>query len=313
MVLMEALKIKLSKLLRLGKRVRILATTYREYNTELQKKYVEKYLVNMKNVEVMDLGKLCNDLNIVHEYIWRPRETVNQVIRSLSDSSDQDVTTLLLMDEVLPSYGNTPDVIWRDLEVRENVVWLLALSPNTLFSSSTQVLPQENSSILTRQLVHKHRNCPQIRNVKTIRISIQYLNILYFDSGLINKVRTFYKYFISHRTDTYLSMANDQELRDDQLPPGQAPVWIEPPEGVTQVEMLERVEEIIGLEYTEVMVLYRGSDDELAGAWCKERGWQYHRAWNITGCEAKCVVILECPLSPELITRGINKLIIINR
>ena len=42
MILMEALKIKLSKLLRLGKRVRILVTTYDEYNTELKKKYVEK-------------------------------------------------------------------------------------------------------------------------------------------------------------------------------------------------------------------------------------------------------------------------------
>ena len=108
-------------------------------------------------------------------------------------------------------------------------------------------------------------------------------------------------------------MANDQELPDDQLPPGQAPVWIEPPEGVTQVEMLERVEEIIGLEYTDVMVLYSGDKDDLAGAWCKERGWQYHSARNITGCEAKCVVLLECDLDPETITRGINMLIIVNR
>ena len=44
LILMEALKIKLSKLLRLGKRVRILATTFWYNNTELQKKYVEKYL-----------------------------------------------------------------------------------------------------------------------------------------------------------------------------------------------------------------------------------------------------------------------------
>ena len=129
-------------------------------------------------------------------------------------------------------------------------------------------------------------------------------------------------------------MANDQELRDDQLPPGQAPVWIEPPEGVTQVEMLERVEEIIGREYTDVMVLYgvnprevaraivsswTGTDprkprqEDLAGAWCKERGWQYHRAGNITGCEAKCVVLLNCDLDPEVITRGINMLIIVSR
>ena len=105
-------------------------------------------------------------------------------------------------------------------------------------------------------------------------------------------------------------MANDQELPDDQLPLGLAPVWIEPPEGVTQVEMLERVEEIIGREYTDVMVLYYHGEDDLASAWCKERGWQYHSAGSITGCEAKCVVLVECDLFPEYITRGINMLII---
>ena len=107
-------------------------------------------------------------------------------------------------------------------------------------------------------------------------------------------------------------MANDQELPDDQLPPGQAPVWIEPPEEVTKVEMLERVEEIIGREYTDVMVLYSGYKDDLAGAWCEERGWQYHNADIVTGCEAKCVVLLDCELNAERITRGINMLIIIN-
>ena len=108
-------------------------------------------------------------------------------------------------------------------------------------------------------------------------------------------------------------MANDQELPDDQLPPGQAPVWIEPPRGVTEVEMLERVEEIIGREYTDVMVLYYVDKDNLAGAWCKERGWQYQDANNITGCEAKCVVLLDLWLEPEIITRGINMLIIVKR
>ena len=180
LILMEALKIKLSKLLRLGKRVSILATTYYNEYTELQKKYVEKYLVNMKNVEVMYLENLCDDLNIEYD-VSIPCYTVNRVIRSLSDSSDQNVTTLLLIDEVMPSTGSgsgagilslgTPD--WRDLAVRENVVWLLGLSPNpnTYFTPHTEVLPPEKSSVLTRHLVHKHRNCPQIRNVvKTVRI-----------------------------------------------------------------------------------------------------------------------------------------------
>ena len=35
-------------------------------------------------------------------------------------------------------------------------------------------------------------------------------------------------------------MDADQELPDDQLPRGHTPIWIEPPSGATQVQMLER-------------------------------------------------------------------------
>ena len=152
----------MSKLLSLGRRVRILATTYGDNDTELQKKFVEKYLVNMKDVEVMSLKKLCSDLNVKYDYL-SPRETVNKVIRSLSDSSDH--VTIILMDEVWPCSDEQPTPDWRDLEVRENVIWLLGLSPRANFASSTEVLPPENSFVLTRHLVHKHRNCPQIRNL----------------------------------------------------------------------------------------------------------------------------------------------------
>ena len=111
-------------------------------------------------------------------------------------------------------------------------------------------------------------------------------------------------------------MDGDQELPDDQLPPGLTPIWIQPPDGVTQVEMLERVKEVmrvIGHE-TDVMVLYDDSDNVArARAWCGEEGWQYHDAYTIHGCEARCVVLLDCYLNPEWITRGINKLIIVDR
>ena len=105
-------------------------------------------------------------------------------------------------------------------------------------------------------------------------------------------------------------MADDEELADDQLPAGHTPVWIEPPRGATQVEMLERVETMAG-KYQDVMVLYWVSDKR-AAAWCKERGWKYHEDVNIYGCEAQCVVVLDSDLRPEYITRGRNMLIIID-
>ena len=109
-------------------------------------------------------------------------------------------------------------------------------------------------------------------------------------------------------------MDADQELAEDQLPQGLTPIWIQPPDGATQVQMLERVEDIVAGRYQDVMVLYYPTSDERAAAsWCGERGWQYHSAPMITGCEAQCVIVLHCVLHPEYITRGINMLIIVNR
>ena len=125
-----------------------------------------------------------------------------------------------------------------------------------------------------------------------------------------------YKYAISHYMagiTTHLSTAADQELADDQLPAGHTPVWIETPSGATEVQMLERVETMAG-QYQDVMVLYTASyeRDKRAAAWCEERGWRYHQNINIHGCEAQCVVLLNCSLFTEFLTRARNMLIILN-
>ena len=168
MILIEVLKIKVSKILSQGRKVRIIATSYYDYDTELLNNFTKKYLVNMENVEVMGLEKLCRDLNI--KYCDKtPCDTLNRVIASLAAESDSDTVTVLLVDEVRPCayQQTTPD--WRHLEVRDNVIWLLGLSPRAFYASSTEILPPVNSSVLTRHLIHKHRNCPQIRNfMKTI-------------------------------------------------------------------------------------------------------------------------------------------------
>ena len=99
LILCEALKIKLSQLLSQGRRVRILATTF-DNETELLNNFRTKYLVNMKDIEVMGLEELCRDLNIEYKYST-PRDTINRVITSLSDKytdTDTDIVTLLLVD-----------------------------------------------------------------------------------------------------------------------------------------------------------------------------------------------------------------------
>ena len=193
LILTEALKIKLSKLLSQGRRVRILATTFFDRRAEkLRSNLKTKYFVNVKNVEVMSLKEVCRDLDIYYNNGYTPRDTINKVITSLSDKyRDTDTITLLLVDEVWPSGYDQPTPDWRHLKVRENVIWLLGLAPRTLepasfychldpsFATSINVLSPLNNFVLTRHLVIKHRNCSQIRNLmKTINF------IFYFEMSI---------------------------------------------------------------------------------------------------------------------------------
>ena len=59
-------------------------------------------------------------------------------------------------------------------------------------------------------------------------------------------------------------MSSDQELDPDQLPRGQTPIWIQPPEDASEIEMMERVIKIPELkQYNNVTVLYDDEDDEV--------------------------------------------------
>ena len=153
LILIESLKIKVSRLLSQGKKVRILATTFDDYNTELLNSFATKYLVNMqKNIEVTSLKQLCNELDIKH-HGSTPRDTLNRVITTLSDKYRKtDTVILLLVDEVEACNLDQKKPDWRDLEVKENVIWLLGLSPRNGYVTSNQIIPPEiRLIIVTKQ------------------------------------------------------------------------------------------------------------------------------------------------------------------
>ena len=118
-------------------------------------------------------------------------------------------------------------------------------------------------------------------------------------------------------------MANDQKVPDDQLPSGLTPIWIKLPNYDVRKshallrKMLDRVAMIPEIKKYQDNVIVIGTDfgNEKGNAaqLCRRKGWKYLNADNITGFEAKCVVLLACPLTPEFITRGINMLVILSR
>ena len=108
-------------------------------------------------------------------------------------------------------------------------------------------------------------------------------------------------------------MSSDRELDPDQLPRGHTPIWIQPPEDASQIEMMERVLKIPELkQYNNVTVLYfeEEYDDEVMDM-CNKLGYKYIRDKNMNGAEDQVVILLDTDVWPERITRGINMLIIV--
>ena len=128
--------------------------------------------------------------------------------------------------------------------------------------------------------------------------------------------RQFYKWWISHTAHGkgYLDMSSDQELDPDQLPRGHTPIWIQPPEDASQIEMMERVLKIPELaQYNNnVTVLYNYGKDAEVEDRCNKIGYKYINHINMTGAEDQVVIILNTGVYPEAITRGINMLIIVD-
>ena len=104
----------------------------------------------------------CASLNRYYD-VFNPFETVTKVISRLSETSEPDLVTLILIDEVIAcgSDQTTPD--WSQLEVKPNVIFLLGISPIAVAATSNQLLPPETDLICSRHLPYKHRNCQPIR------------------------------------------------------------------------------------------------------------------------------------------------------
>ena len=109
-------------------------------------------------------------------------------------------------------------------------------------------------------------------------------------------------------------MSSDQELDQDQLPKGKAPIWIEPRESDSQADVMARAIQLPELkQYNNNVTVLNGDKDEEVMDIFKMKGYKYIYVGNIAGVEDKVVILLNTGVRPELITRGINMLVIIER
>ena len=166
---LEALKIKLSHFKSQNKTVKVIVTTYLN-DPLLVKNIRQKYLVNISDVQIIPLGRLCSheELNIDNKFdLKHPKDTINNVIRELSSAKTHDVT-IFLCDEIPPCWDDgghsqtTPD--WRDVITPDNVHWILSFNPFGISEETMNLTPPSHSSVVERKLIHGHRNAYLIRS-----------------------------------------------------------------------------------------------------------------------------------------------------
>ena len=87
------------------------------------------------------MEKLCEEELGVEYDSRNPFKTVTNVISRLSETSEPDVVTLILIDEVPPCGSNQKDPDWSQLQVKPNVIFLLAISPIAEHATSTKLIP----------------------------------------------------------------------------------------------------------------------------------------------------------------------------
>ena len=131
---------------------------------------MKNQLRNIEEVSVLPLNKLCADLGI--DYDWKhPKDLINKIIRSLSTNSNQQY--LIMCDEVFGcKEGGQTSADWSDLATAENVTWVLAIRPNSDSRDMENLTPPSGPSVISRKLLHSHRNCYKIRSVSNGLVSI---------------------------------------------------------------------------------------------------------------------------------------------
>ena len=163
-VSLEIVKTKLSHLKADNKPVKVIVTSFLDVSDD------NPLIENMKNqlkhieeVSVLPLSKFCEDLRI--DYDWKhPKDVINKIIRSLSTNSDHH--HLFVCDEVYACHSDgQKKADWSDLATAENVTWVLAIKPLNTSSNDNKNLtpPSDSDSIISRKLLHCHRNSYQIR------------------------------------------------------------------------------------------------------------------------------------------------------
>ena len=174
-----------------------------------------------------------------------------------------------------------------------NLDFLIALNPQGVkFKSKFRVSPPKNKNTLSQQLLYKHRNS--------------------FECGSI------IEHFKSLPNTSYLDTCYDLKMDQSSLPTGRTPLWFEQMTEIGVEDIFNNIKDEDLLENENVTLLYdkyglpKERKEKLEQV-CLKIGWKFHHYSHFFGCEDQVIILFECSLLFELISRGRNQMIFITK
>ena len=214
-------------------------------------------------------------------------------MKSIS-TQNKHIHNIILIDEILSvnEFSDANSVSkWSKLKTSyQNLDFLIAINPQGVkFNKKFKVIPPKSQNTLCQQLLNKHRNS--------------------FECDLI------LEHFKSIPKTSYLDTCNDLSLERQNLPSGRVPLWIDQLEEQPVETILELIKEHL-LDHESVTLIYNknGLTDERTARvhkFCIDNEWKFHHQSHYFGCEDMVIILFECDLLFELISRGRNQVVFV--
>ena len=234
----------------------------------------------------IDLGLLFDEQH--------PQKTINDAMNSISKKY-ANVHNILLIDEVVSVNELSTSkslCIWSNINTTNvNLDFLVALNPQGIkFKSKFRIIPPTSKNTLSQQLIYKHRNS--------------------YECDLV------VEHFKCLPNTSYLDTTYDLKTERSDLPTGRTPLWLEQ---ITEVDIKTIFacirEEHIQKNETVTLIYdqYELNDErrEAVEQNCVQNGWKFQHYSHFFGCEDQVIILFECSLLLELVSRGRNQMIFV--
>ncbi len=266
LLLLEALRIKLSQAAKESVKVRVIVTAYWP-ECKLLMDRLKSGLNLDTDIAVnyySSAKELCEEVGVEYRR-HEAQETLNGLFSKLAED-DSCRKTIVVVDEILIRYFDSGqgtrkagDTDWSDLTTRPGVEYLIALSPYSnghLLSSGgnfSGITPPNDENTFSSQLLLRHRNSYEIQ-----------------------RLFLFYVEHIQRLTNT-LPITLDEAAVSERLPPGRIPVMIE-----TSRFEDEPVDFVMALDYVAGKYVLQGEsvtvlahppyiEDAKIAKWCADK------------------------------------------